>query len=138
MSADQGPRVTGEPAAQPFTCPRCGRTSWHPEDKRQGYCGACHAFTASPAVAVRRGPMVAGEPAAVRLMRQLDYRLSPAGTDRLSPAQVAVVLHALADHTALEAARTYRRVTDEPGDFWPTSRAIGRWLHDTGCQLEDR
>lgn len=31
--------------AAAFTCPRCGRTSWHPEDKRQGYCGACHDFT---------------------------------------------------------------------------------------------
>lgn len=30
----------------PFTCPRCGRTSPHPEDARQGYCGACHDFAA--------------------------------------------------------------------------------------------
>lgn len=28
-----------------FTCPRCGKTSYHPEDLRHGYCGACHAFT---------------------------------------------------------------------------------------------
>jgi hypothetical protein len=28
-----------------FTCPRCGRTSHHPEDERQGYCGACHDWT---------------------------------------------------------------------------------------------
>lgn len=28
-----------------FTCPKCKRTSYHPEDKRQGYCGACHEFT---------------------------------------------------------------------------------------------
>ena len=28
-----------------FTCPRCGRTSWHAEDARNGYCGACHAWT---------------------------------------------------------------------------------------------
>lgn len=33
----------------PFTCPRCGRTSHHPTDLAQGYCGACHAFTADPA-----------------------------------------------------------------------------------------
>lgn len=31
-----------------FTCPRCGRDSWHPEDAVNGYCGACHAFTADP------------------------------------------------------------------------------------------
>lgn len=28
-----------------FTCPRCGRTSYHPHDVEHGYCGACHAFT---------------------------------------------------------------------------------------------
>lgn len=28
-----------------ITCPRCGRTSYHPEDIRQGYCGACHWWT---------------------------------------------------------------------------------------------
>lgn len=32
---------------EPFTCPRCGRTSWHPEDKRQGYCDSCHDYTAA-------------------------------------------------------------------------------------------
>lgn len=28
-----------------FTCPRCGRTSHHPTDKQEGYCGACHDWT---------------------------------------------------------------------------------------------
>lgn len=28
-----------------FTCPQCGRTSYHPEDEKQGYCGNCHKFT---------------------------------------------------------------------------------------------
>lgn len=28
-----------------FTCPRCGRTSYNPYDAREGYCGACHAYT---------------------------------------------------------------------------------------------
>jgi hypothetical protein len=32
-------------APRPFICSKCGRTSHHPEDKRPGYCGACHAFT---------------------------------------------------------------------------------------------
>jgi hypothetical protein len=31
-----------------FTCPVCNSTSHHPDDERHGYCGACHAFTASP------------------------------------------------------------------------------------------
>lgn len=28
-----------------FTCPRCRRTSHHPDDIRNGYCGACHDYT---------------------------------------------------------------------------------------------
>jgi hypothetical protein len=28
-----------------FTCPRCGRTSHHPKDAEEGYCGACHDWT---------------------------------------------------------------------------------------------
>lgn len=31
--------------APSFTCPRCERTSWHPDDVREGYCGACHDWT---------------------------------------------------------------------------------------------
>jgi hypothetical protein len=27
-----------------ITCPQCGRTSYHPEDVRQRYCGSCHQF----------------------------------------------------------------------------------------------
>ena len=30
---------------QVFTCPKCNKKSWHPEDKKQGYCGACKEFT---------------------------------------------------------------------------------------------
>lgn len=32
-----------------FVCPRCGAASSHPEDRRNGYCGACHDFTGIPA-----------------------------------------------------------------------------------------
>ena len=31
--------------AESFTCPKCGRTSHHPDDVREGYCGACHDWT---------------------------------------------------------------------------------------------
>ena len=31
----------------PFTCPRCGQASHSPQDARQGYCGACHDWTAA-------------------------------------------------------------------------------------------
>ena len=27
-----------------ITCPRCGMTSYHPEDVRQRYCAGCHIF----------------------------------------------------------------------------------------------
>lgn len=36
------PRVLAE---EGFTCPRCGRTSYRPEDRRHGWCGACHEQT---------------------------------------------------------------------------------------------
>lgn len=29
----------------PFTCPKCGMTSHHPDDEKHGYCGNCHEFT---------------------------------------------------------------------------------------------
>jgi hypothetical protein len=79
------------------------------------------------------GPMVAGQFAADRVMRSLDYRLAP-DARRLTRQEVAVVLHALADHTMLEAAREWRR--DDDGAPWPTSRSVGRFLHDTADQLE--
>lgn len=27
-----------------YSCPRCGRTSYNPNDRRERYCGACHRF----------------------------------------------------------------------------------------------
>ena len=32
-----------------FTCPRCQRTSYHPQDLASGYCAACEEFTGVPA-----------------------------------------------------------------------------------------
>jgi hypothetical protein len=38
-----------------YTCPRCGRTSYNPNDARFRYCGACHEFERSkPDEAVKR------------------------------------------------------------------------------------
>jgi hypothetical protein len=31
-----------------FTCPICGRTSWHPTDVAERWCGACHGATGHP------------------------------------------------------------------------------------------
>jgi len=33
------------PRRESITCPNCGRTSWNPNDVREGYCGACHDWT---------------------------------------------------------------------------------------------
>jgi hypothetical protein len=31
-----------------FVCPACWWASWHPGDRREGYCGNCRAFTGVP------------------------------------------------------------------------------------------
>jgi ribosomal protein S27AE len=36
-----GPAISMRPS---ITCPRCGLTSYHHEDIRNRYCGACHRF----------------------------------------------------------------------------------------------
>lgn len=28
----------------PYTCPKCGMTSYNPEDEKNKYCGNCHRF----------------------------------------------------------------------------------------------
>lgn len=36
-------------ASASITCPECLRTSYHPKDIDEGYCGFCHAWTSDPA-----------------------------------------------------------------------------------------
>jgi ribosomal protein L37E len=43
--------MTGPPS---ITCPRCGATSYHPEDIALGYCGRCHDYTSDPTLAQLR------------------------------------------------------------------------------------
>lgn len=31
-----------------INCPRCGMTSYHPNDIEAGYCGKCHWWTSDP------------------------------------------------------------------------------------------
>ena len=38
-------RLILTPPLKSFTCPLCGRTSQHPQDVSQGYCGNCHNWT---------------------------------------------------------------------------------------------
>lgn len=37
-------RVFPEQGRASITCPQCGRTSYHPRDVQEKYCGACHQF----------------------------------------------------------------------------------------------
>ena len=36
------------PPAPSITCPICDRTSYNPNDIREGYCGNCHVWTSPP------------------------------------------------------------------------------------------
>lgn len=71
---------------------------------------------------------------AERLQRQIasERRLFP---DEQAPtlAQVAMVLHALADHTLLMRALTF-----DPDDGpWPQATSVGRFLHAYGDRFDD-
>lgn len=46
LAALGGALVVTEPPS--IRCPRCGRISHHPDDVREGYCGACHDWTSEP------------------------------------------------------------------------------------------
>lgn len=41
---DPLPKREPTPIPPSITCPRCLRTSFHPEDIAQRYCGACHQY----------------------------------------------------------------------------------------------
>ena len=76
--------------------------------------------------------MVAGQPAAERLLEQI-VREPRVGTPLPTKRQVAMVLHALADHTAIMTALKHG---PDPGSPWPEATSSGRWLHDVGNDLE--
>jgi hypothetical protein len=42
----------------PYVCPTCGRSSWHPEDLRHGYCPLC-GFETDP-LGLRQARVAAG------------------------------------------------------------------------------
>ena len=80
---------------------------------------------------------VADDDAVSRLMRQIDYRCAnmsgPGPIDPPTRLQVAAVLHALADHTAILEMLKHR---PDPRSPWPEATSIGRWFHDVGDELE--
>lgn len=81
-----------------------------------------------------RRPHVAGQPAADRLLQQIQQEARTGGTPP-TPTQVAIVLHALADHTAIQAALTHR---PDPTSPWPAATSVGRWFHDVADQITDQ
>lgn len=83
---------------------------------------------------------VAGQPAEERLMdavaREAKFYLNQPmhkGEIAPSPIQVAIVLHALADHTAIMDMLEHR---PDPTSPWPHATSVGRWFHDVGHVLE--
>lgn len=76
---------------------------------------------------------VSDELAAMRLMRQVSYEQRRIDEPVPTPRQVAMVLHALADHTAIMSALKHR---PDPTSSWPEANSIGRWFHDVGNDLE--
>lgn len=81
------------------------------------------------------------ENASDRIMRSLDNRLT--GEPKPTRKQVAMVLHALADHTAIMQMTRYDRLEHwgsnkgKETEYWPTETSIGRWFHAVGNDLED-
>lgn len=90
------------------------------------------------------GPQVAGENASDRVMRSLDDRRFD-GHPKPDRKQVAMVLHALADHTAIMQMVQFDRMGKSPqgedpkneAKYWPTETSIGRWFHAVGNDLEE-
>lgn len=79
-------------------------------------------------------PKVAGELASLRLMRQISHETRRINEPIPTTGQVAMVLHALADHTAITEMLKHRPDDTSP---WPEATSIGRWFHDVGDELED-
>lgn len=90
-------------------------------------------------------PKVAGKSASEHLMQKIRYKQ---GSNLYAPMpsekQVALVLHALADHTAILAMTNYDRMGKAPqGEdpaketkFWATETSIGRWFQAVADDLE--
>lgn len=76
---------------------------------------------------------VAGKSATHRLMGQINQQGRRLDGPLPTATQVAMVLHALADHTAIMEALKHRPDNTSP---WPEATSIGRWFHDLGDEME--
>lgn len=78
---------------------------------------------------------VANQDATTRLMNQV--RQQARRLDNQTPPtayQVSMVLHALADHTAIMEMLKHRPDETSP---WPEATSVGRWFHDVGDEMEE-
>lgn len=97
-----------------FTCPRCSRTSHSPDDERQGYCGACHAFTGSLALSMWQ--FVASSP-------------GPFGHVEVNPAAVArYIEQRYGDPGDMVALSPLEGLTVEVSGFVADSNALSRLI----------
>lgn len=80
-------------------------------------------------------PKVAGQLMSIRIMQSIHNQKAGrfSHVDVPSEEQVAMVFHALADHTAIMEALKHR---PDPTSPWPEATSVGRWLHDVGDSLE--
>lgn len=79
--------------------------------------------------------LIGGQVPRERLRRQVERECAQHGYGEQPPsnAQIAMVLHALADHTSLMQAVGWRR-GEGP---WPEATSVGRWLHHYGDHMRD-
>lgn len=78
---------------------------------------------------------IGGVDAVARLQRQIcaEARMFP-DDGPPSAAQVAMVLHALADHASLQLALQFARPDD---GHWPEATSVGRFLHAYGDRFDE-
>lgn len=83
---------------------------------------------------------IGGVDAVVRLRGSIDHAgRRYAGVPVPTDAQVAMVLHALADHTAIQLALHFDRdwVAGQDSSPWPEATSVGRFLHALGDRFDE-
>ena len=123
-----------------FICPRCGKASSNPTDKEQGYCGACHDWTAGDALSqVQPVELIRDDPAwvypsptgpAARRLRMWDLGFP---TPRCL---VAVITEAGPGMSITDAAVEIRRqlAAEYPEDWL---EVIEHWPAGSGCDPDE-
>jgi hypothetical protein len=81
-----------------FTCPKCGMTSFNPNDLREGYCGNCHDWTAPRHTepVIDTGCDECGAPAV--FVAYASYEVNPAATHALLARYPMPMIRSCAEH----------------------------------------